>query len=76
MIETYRYKYEGLTGSGNTWATEGTIEGDIAEVTIHRETMRASFQQLVNGRAVFGVPGAGCRGPYTITRYTLEKVVQ
>lgn len=75
-VEAYRYKYEGLTGSGNTWTVEGTIEGDIADITIHRETMRASFQQLVRGRAVFSAPGAGCAGPYTIVRYTLEKVTQ
>lgn len=75
-VETFRYKIEGLTGGGNTWSTEGTIEGDIADPAIHRIAMTASFQQLTNGRAVFGTPGAGCRGPYSITRFVLEKVTQ
>lgn len=76
MIEAYRFKIEGLTGNGNTWTTEGTIEGDMADSSIHETAMRASFNALTNGRAVFGTPGAGCRGPYSITRFVLEKTAQ
>ena len=76
MIEAYRFKIEGTTGSGNTWTTEGTIEGNIANPSIYLAVMSASFQQLTSGRAVFGQPGAGCRGPYTITKLVLEKATQ
>jgi hypothetical protein len=77
MIEMYKYKIEGQTGSGNTWTTEGTVEGDIADpASLHTNVMRSSFQQLTRGRAVFGNPGAACQGPYKITRYTVELITQ
>lgn len=75
-LETFRFKFEGLTAGGNPWHTEGKIDGDMANPLIFRTAMGASFQQLTSGRAVFGKPGLGCQGPYKITRFTLEKVAQ
>ena len=75
-VEKWRFKIEGKTGGGNSYSTEGEIEADIADPSIHRTAMLASFLQLTNGRAVFGTPGAGCRGPYSVTRFLLEKVTQ
>lgn len=76
-IETYKYKVEGLTGSGNTWATEGTVDGDIALAeSFHKLVMRDSFEKLVTGRAIFGRPGAGCLGPYKVLKYTVELAKQ
>ena len=76
MIEAYRFKIEGLTSNGNTWTTEGTIEGDMADPSIYRTVMAASFNQLTNGSAVLSQPCAGCRGPYTVTKLVLEKATQ
>jgi len=36
--------------------------------------MKQAFQQLTDGKAVFGNPGVGCVGPYHITRMLLEVV--
>lgn len=37
------------------------------------DAMRASFDQLTNGEAVYGQPGLGCEGPYTVTRMLIEE---
>jgi len=77
MTQQYKYEVAGTTGDGNTWTTTGEITispGDF--VSALTRVMRLSFEQLTQGKAVFGTPGMGCRGPYEITRYSLEVIVQ
>jgi hypothetical protein len=74
MSGPYKYKVEGTTGNGNTFTTEGTVDGGFPEV--FTAAMRDSFQQLTRGRAQFGTPGVGCQGPYEFTRFVLEKITQ
>lgn len=74
------YKYE-VRGEGraiagpNTWLVSGHVtterQGDFALVP--DQAMHAAFTALTEGRAVYGHPGAGCRGPYRIKRLLIEE---
>jgi len=59
-----------------TWQTSGEV--DIVErgnfPAVLDEAMLATFKQLTEGRAVYGKPGVGCRGPYTFKRVLIEEV--
>lgn len=39
-------------------------------------TMKDTFEQLTQGRAIYGQPGVGCRGPYAIKRVLIEEQLQ
>ena len=71
----YFYKAEGEAADGQTWITSGNVfteqEGNFHEVPMM--AMEDSFLQLTKGKAVFGFPGLGCRGPYKIMRLLLER---
>lgn len=64
-----KYTVEGTASDGQTWMTEGSVNGDFPDCL--EDAMRAAFQQLTGGKAVFGQPGIGCRGPYKIKRFEL-----
>lgn len=67
----YTFEIDGTAVGGlTTYQTKGTIEGvPPAEfMNVFSMAMRQSFMQLTSGKAVFGQPGVGCRGPYSITR--------
>lgn len=72
--ETYRYEIEGTGADAHTWK----VEGEIANVTpggfmdCFTKAMLAAFSQLTAGKAIYGKPGVGCRGPYKITRCVLQ----
>jgi hypothetical protein len=72
---TYTYEVSGVAAGGQTWTTTGTIlsakAGNFALVP--DEVMRLSFEQLTNGKAVYGLPGVGCKGPYAFTRMLIER---
>jgi len=75
---TYRYKFE-VAGSGadeRTWTASGEITidklGDFPDVPM--QALRQAFMQVTSGKAVFGQPGKGCRGPYQIHRLVLDWV--
>ncbi len=71
----YGYAVEGTASDGQTWTTTGEVdyekEGGFPVAV--QEAMRLSFEQLTQGRAVYGHPGVGCRGPYTIQRLLVER---
>ena len=73
-----RYKYEitGGAADGQTWTTAGEIEidmlGDFPKVPM--TAIKESFMDLTQGKAVFGHPGVGCRGPFTIDKMTVEAI--
>ena len=74
-MKTYAYEISGGAARGQSWTTRGevgiTTPGAFnAAIGI---VMRASFDQLTNGEAVYGHPGLGCDGPYTVTRMLIEE---
>jgi hypothetical protein len=75
---TIRYKYEvsGTAAGGQTWAASGevAVEKEGAFWLVPDKAMREAFIQLTEGRAVYGQPGVGCKGPYTFLRLAVERV--
>lgn len=71
----YTYEVSGTAAGGQSWKTTGEIETEPGDFVLAlTQVMKLSFQQLTQGKAVFGNPGVGCRGPYSIKRYVLEAV--
>ena len=72
------YAVSGSAVDGQTWEAIGKVvtekSGDFALVP--DMAMRAAFLQLTQGKAIYGKPGIGCRGPYHITRLIVEEVRQ
>jgi hypothetical protein len=73
-VSVYRWTVSGTAADGQTWETSGTVEsvqpGNFPDVC--GVALQQSFMDLTRGRAVFGQPGVGCRGPYKITRLLVE----
>ena len=70
----YTYTVEGRAAGGQTWQTEGETAheaGSFPEAVL--DAVNASFQQLTQGKAIYGQPGVGCAGPYTITQLTVTR---
>lgn len=74
MQKPYRFKVTGSGRGGTTFETSGSMLCDFNEAFDY--AMRETFRQLTEGKAVFGNPGLGCKGPYDIHRITIEQVVQ
>jgi hypothetical protein len=72
MMKKWLFKLAGTGAGGQTWETRGTINCDAGQA--FAEAMRESFQQLTDGRAVFGLPGVGCNGPYDVVRIEIEQL--
>ncbi len=72
-MSRYRFEVAGTTGRGQAYSCEGIVESPSFHEGM-QDAMRDSFQQLTRGRAVFGEPGLGCVGPYTLTRFLLTEV--
>jgi hypothetical protein len=66
------YSIDGTAADGQTWTTKGRISAEYPQV--FSDAMAQSFQQLTQGKAVFGKPGVGCKGPYKINRFELVTV--
>lgn len=74
MNKSYKFEMRGTAHDDQTWTTEGYVYCDFND--IFDRAMRSSFEQLTNGKAVFGKPGIGCRGPYDILSVLIEQVKQ
>lgn len=75
MIE-YHFEVDGTAADGQTWQTAGLVHINGAG-DFHRALEQAqvqTFNQLTRGKAVYGHPGIGCRGPYRITKLTIEEI--
>lgn len=77
----YRYTMHGAAAKDQTWSVNGEI--DVYDVTNHgqflsvpRAAAQNAFEQLTSGKAIFGKPGVGCKGPYRITKLTIEEVTR
>ena len=71
----YSYVMNGTAADNQTWETSGSITiapGDFPNTAMLALT--DTFEKLTQGKAVFGFPGVGCRGPYNINKLTIEKV--
>lgn len=75
MIKTYTYEVAGHDGGGKTWSVKGELLATPGQFpTLVNTALGESFQKLTNGETEYGKPGEGeCRGPYTITKMTLEQ---
>lgn len=73
MHTIYRYRLCGTASDGQTWKVSGAIElspGNFAAA--FDEAMHDGFQQLTQGKAIYGKPGVGCRGPYKVTHFSID----
>ena len=74
----YRYSVAGRAAGEQTWEAKGVVEidrpGDFPDVM--QQAMTDSYRQLTQGKAIYGKPGLGCNGPYTITRMLIEEMQQ
>ena len=73
----YTYDIVGTAANDQTWSTMGEVEveqlGNFPDVPML--ALQDSFLKLTHGNAVYGLPGVGCDGPYTIIKMTIEKVL-
>jgi hypothetical protein len=74
----YRYTMHGAAADQQTWSADGVIEVSNygAFLDVPGLAAQDAFQQLTSGRAIFGRPGVACRGPYRITKLTIEEVTR
>jgi hypothetical protein len=70
----YRFTVVGCGAGGATFETNGTIVCEFPDA--FESALMETFTQLTAGRAVYGVPGLGCHGPYDIRRVIIEQVPQ
>jgi hypothetical protein len=73
----YAYQIEGSAAGGQTWRTTGEVEAAPWEFSAALQAaLKSSFEQLTQGRAVYGQPGKSCDGPYSITRFVFQATKQ
>jgi hypothetical protein len=70
----YRYTMQRTAADDQSWETETLVVSPADFGSIADLALRDTFQKLTNGKAVFGSPGVGCKGPYTITKLVVEKI--
>jgi hypothetical protein len=72
-MTTYAYTMKGSAADGQTWETNGAVEvapPDFPDVAML--ALKDTFMKLTQGNAVFGHPGVGCKGPYSIAELTVK----
>lgn len=74
MRKSYRFTIDGHGVEGATFQTNGTTLCEFHDT--FDVAMEETFHQLTHGKAVYGSPGVGCRGPYTIKRVVIEEQPQ
>jgi len=69
---TYRWNISGVDANLNAYHTSGVANHDTDRhlLEVMAQALQESFEQLTEGRAQFGKPGVGCKGPYTIIAMT------
>lgn len=74
-VLTYAYTIEGTGADGATWKVQGTVP-NVAPggfMDCFTKAMLSAFSQLTAGKAIYGKPGVGCRGPYKVTHLVLKE---
>lgn len=74
MIKHYRLVVDGSGADGQTFQATTELACEFHEAM--SLGMVDIFQQITQGRATYGNPGVGCRGPYDIHRVLIEQVKQ
>lgn len=70
----FTYEVEGTAVDGCTWRVTGEVDSLATDfMLIIERAMQSVFNQLTQGKAVYGQPGKGCQGPYKITKLLLQK---
>jgi hypothetical protein len=69
--KTYNFEVIGTAADGQTWTVKGTVTCTFANV--FDDAMRSAFSHLTAGKAVYGQPGVGCKGPYDVQSVTIER---
>jgi hypothetical protein len=75
-MTTFIWGMTGLDGGGNRWDTGGSLQVSetMTFADVATEAQRQSFLQLTNGKATYGNPGVGCKGPYKTTSMTITRL--
>jgi hypothetical protein len=72
-MKLYAYTMTGTAADGQTWKTRGELGVDPGDFPVLLGVaVQDTFVKLTQGKAVFGQPGVGCRGPYSIEGFTLR----
>jgi hypothetical protein len=72
--DIWSYEVQGTAADGQTWTIDGAVICDFT--VLQGEVGIDVFEKLTQGKAVFGYPGLGCRGPYKVTKMTFIKGAQ
>ena len=73
MIKPYNYTISG-SGANKPFKCEGTVRCELHNA--FDLAMAETFRALTVGEAIYGSPGVGCDGPYSIDRVVIEQVKQ
>jgi hypothetical protein len=73
LKKTYAYSVSGTAAKNQTWEAVGEVTCEFNNV--FDLVMGRTFQMLTDGRAVYGKPGLGCSGPYSIMRVVIDQIV-
>lgn len=71
-LKTYNYIVSGRAAEDQSWTTTGTVRCEFH--TLFNNVMQSSFRQMTGGKAIYGKPGIGCRGPYDIRKVEITQV--
>jgi len=76
IMPKFKYEVAGTAAANSqTWSTSGTMVAELGDFArLPERCMRESFMQLTQGKATYGNPGIGCKGPYSITKLLIEEV--
>jgi len=68
------FEVAGTAADDQTWTVAGS--GELASPggfsSLPHMVFELALQKLTGGKAVYGKPGVGCRGPYHMTRLVIE----
>jgi hypothetical protein len=69
-MNKYMYEMVSADVDDNLVTTKGIIAAS-GYVDACSESQKDSFLKVTQGKAVFGSPGVGCNGPYTVVSFKL-----
>lgn len=74
----YSYEMSGKDSGAQTWKFTGTVttKGAGEFLSVPGQALKQSFEALTQGKAVYGNPGIGCKGPYRVTKLVIELLEQ
>jgi len=76
----YHFIISGTAADGQTWKTSGVLQSTGHMATrwpeLVDDALGESFRALTDGKAVYGKPGVGCKGPYSVNELHIEKIAE